>query len=71
MILTTQEELFLERVALKIAEGEKDIQKAMKAVLADDARLFETYLTLPENARKVLFDQLAEGIYKTIREPQR
>jgi hypothetical protein len=67
MKLNRQEELFFERVGLKMTAGEHDVKRAMQAVLDDDKRIFETYLTLRDEERLTLEHEFARGIYDQIR----
>lgn len=65
--LTRTEELFFQRVGLAMkAHPDFTIEQAMQAIRADDQRIWETYLTLPDHARSAFQRSLAADIYATI-----
>ena len=67
MSLTAQETIFMQRVTAKMVAGERDIERAMQAVLDDDARILNTYFNkLQPDARAELDAMMCEQVYKSI-----
>lgn len=66
--LTQQERLFLQRVALKHeAVSGLTIEQAMRAVCEDDARLFETFVIMPDRQKTAFVSAFSASVYRTIR----
>ena len=68
MTLTKQEELFMQRVALKRNTfPQLSISAAMQAVCQDDQRLFEQYITMPDRQRAELITLVSRSVYERMR----
>jgi hypothetical protein len=66
--LTKQEELFFDRVALKMsADSSLTIETAAKAVLADDVKIVNYVCSMPDHKRRVLAHNFTVGVYHAIR----
>ena len=68
MKLTRQEELFFDRVALKMsADSTLTIEAAAKEVLNDDVRIVNYVCAMPDQKRRVLAHNFTVGVYNAIR----
>ena len=69
--LTRQEQLFFQRVRLKMDhDATLTIEQALKAVCQDDRRIFEQYIALPDRTQLAFYRAFAESVYHTIRAEQ-
>lgn len=69
--MTKQEELFLKRVAIKMSKDQSlTVEHAMKAVLADDQRIWEALITMPDNQQQAFYSELSASIYHEIKAQQ-
>lgn len=69
MELTKQEQLFFNRVALKMIEKGVSLDQAAEGVLADDRRIVSKVGILQDKGRGS-FDALSDAVYAAIRSKQ-
>ena len=67
--MTKQEMLFFERVAFKLNQRPGlTPHEAMVMVTEDDKRIFESYLTMPDQKKREFERSFAEAVYQDIRQ---
>jgi hypothetical protein len=64
--LTKQEELFFDRVALKMAETGETIEQAAKSVLNDDIRILNTYSRMSDEKQREFRGLFCGHVYRAI-----